>query len=687
MPSSLRGLSLLVPLAVGVPLLAGAAPVPQALPATTLTSEITDEVGALGGQEATVQAALDQLATETEYQLYVVYVADFDGQTPEAWTTATRSSSGLGANDLTLAVATEERQYYLAPASVPGLTSAQLDDVAADVEDQLRAEDWAGAAVTAADEIRGAATGASTGGSSAGGGNLLGNLFVLGLVAIAIITFVAWWRSRRRAPQRVGAGQPGPGGPQVPGGPAGELAALPTAELDRRSASALVGIDDALRASEQELGFAQAQFGPEVTGDFERVLTQAKAQVTEAFRLRQTLDDDVPDTEPQVRETATRILHTVGAVSAALDAQKEGFDRLRDIESRAGEALDAHERGAAAQRARVEAARGTLAQLAAAYPAVTLASVTGNPDQALALLDEVGTAIGQGRQAVAAGDRGVAVRYARAAEEALGQVGTLLDAVERARTDLATIGSRLDAAVASIAADVDDAERLAPRHPEVAARAQDARTAVAAGRAARAGDGDPLAALRDLSRAEAALDAALAPMREAQERARRARQLLDQTLGRVDSAVRGTTDYVETRRGAVGPEARTRLAESQRLLRTAIDQRDTDPERALGAAQQAERLVREAQQLAQRDVDWYDQQRRGGPGGGGGGLGDVGGMVLGGILIDSILRGGGGGWGGGGAHGGFGGGGGGFGGGFGGGGRGGGFGGGGGGGGGRGGGF
>ena len=660
MPSSLRGLSLLVPLAVGVPLLAGAAPVPQALPATTLTSEITDEVGALGGQEATVQAALDQLATETEYQLYVVYVADFDGQTPEAWTTATRSSSGLGANDLTLAVATEERQYYLAPASVPGLTSAQLDDVAADVEDQLRAEDWAGAAVTAADEIRGAATGASTGGSSAGGGNLLGNLFVLGLVAIAIITFVAWWRSRRRAPQRVGAGQPGPGGPQVPGGPAGELAALPTAELDRRSASALVGIDDALRASEQELGFAQAQFGPEVTGDFERVLTQAKAQVTEAFRLRQTLDDDVPDTEPQVRETATRILHTVGAVSAALDAQKEGFDRLRDIESRAGEALDAHERGAAAQRARVEAARGTLAQLAAAYPAVTLASVTGNPDQALALLDEVGTAIGQGRQAVAAGDRGVAVRYARAAEEALGQVGTLLDAVERARTDLATIGSRLDAAVASIAADVDDAERLAPRHPEVAARAQDARTAVAAGRAARAGDGDPLAALRDLSRAEAALDAALAPMREAQERARRARQLLDQTLGRVDSAVRGTTDYVETRRGAVGPEARTRLAESQRLLRTAIDQRDTDPERALGAAQQAERLVREAQQLAQRDVDWYDQQRRGGPGGGGGGLGDVGGMVLGGILIDSILRGGGGGWGGGGAHGGFGGGGGGF---------------------------
>jgi hypothetical protein len=684
-PSSLRGPSLLVPLAVGVPLLVGAAPAPLALPSTSLTSEITDEVGALGGQESTVQTALDRLAEETDYQLYVVYVADFDGRTPETWTTATRSSSGLGTNDLTLAVATEARQYYLAPGSVPGLTSDQLDGVAGAVEDELRDGDWAGAAVTAADEIRGAATGTGSAGGTASGGSALGLLLVAGLVVIGVVTLVAWQRSKRRATRPPGAGRPG--GPQVPGGPAGELAALPTAELDRRSASALVGIDDALRASEQELGFAQAQFGPEVTGEFEQVLAQAKAQVTEAFRLRQTLDDDVPDTEPQVRETATRILHTVGAVSAALDAQKEGFDRLRDIEAHAEQALDTHERAAAAQRARVEAARGTLAQLAATYPAVTLTTVTGNPDQALALLDEVATAIAQGRQAVAGGDRGVAVRYARAAEEALGQVGTLLDSVDRARTDLATIGARLDAAVASISADVDDAERLAPRHPEVAARAQAARAAITAGRAARGGDGDPLAALRDLTDAEAAIDAALAPLREAQERARRARQLLDQTLGRVDSAVRGTTDYIETRRGAVGPEARTRLAESQRLLRTAVDQRDTDPERALGAAQQADRLVREAQSLAQRDVDWYDQQRRGGPGGGGSGFGDVGGMVLGGILIDSILRGGGGGWGGGGAHGGgFGGGGGGFGGGFGGG-RGGGFGGGGGGGGGRGGGF
>jgi len=639
---------------LAAPLLTGASPaVPAAgaqvtAPRATetdplrLTGEITDQVGALGDDEATVQAALDQLAEETPYQLYVVYVDDFGSGDPVDWAQATGSQTGLGSQDLVLAVAVDQRTYALAPESVDGLTSSALDGVANDVEDRLRADDWSGAAVTAADGIRDAATGG-------GGGGALGWLFVGGLVVIAAITGIAWARARRRSREPVGAGRAG--GPHVPGGPAGELAALPTAELDRRSASALVGIDDALRASEQELGFAQAQFGPDATREFEQVLAQAKAQVTEAFRLRQTLDDDVPDTEPQVRETSTRILHAVAQVSQALDAQKEAFDRLRDLEAHASEALDAHERTATAQRARIEAARGTLAQLAVTYPATALASVEGNPDQAGRLLDEVATALGQGRQAVSSGDRGLAVRYARAAEEALGQVTTLLDAVDRAGTDLATIGARLDAAIASIGSDVQDAERLAPRHPEVAARADGARAAIATAQAARGGSGDPLAALRTITDAEAAIDQALAPMREAQDRADRARQLLDQTLGRVDSALRGTTDYIETRRGAVGPEARTRLAEAHRLFRVAVDQRTTEPEQALGAAQQAERLVREAQSLAQRDVDWYDRNQRGG--GGDSGLGNIGGMVLGGIIIDSILRGGGGGFGGGGRGGGF----------------------------------
>jgi hypothetical protein len=644
---SLRRLSVLVPL-VGLPLLV-AGPASAAVPAVEpvpLTSEVTDDVDVLSsGDEQQVQAALDDLAQETPYQLYVVYVDDFEDQSGSEWAQATAAESGLGADDLVLAVATESRRFAIAPQSTGELSADEVEGVYNQVEDQLRDDDWTGAAVTAAEGLQSAATGGGAGGA-------IGGIFVVGLVVIAGVTGLAWLASRRR--RRAAEAAPGaPGtGPAQPAGPVDELAALPTAELDRRSSSALVRIDDAIRSSEQELGFAQAEFGPDATREFEQVLARAKEQVTEAFRLRQTLDDDLPDTEPQIRDTAIRILRTVGAVSTALDGQQESFDRLRHVRSRAGEALDAHERSAATQRARVEASRTALASLAATYPASALTSVAPNPDQADRLLDEVANAVRLGREAVESGDRDTAVRYAQAAEEALGQVNTLIGAVERAGADLATIGARLDAAIASISSDVADADRLAPRDPEVVARADDARAAIADARTARSGTGDPLAALRRITDAEAAIDAALAPMREAQDRSRRAAVHLEEALGRLDSALRGTTDFVDTRRGAVGPEARTRLAEAGRLFNAALDHRTTDPERALDSARRGEQLVVEAQRLAQRDVEYAEQQQlQGAYGRGRGGMGDtvngIGGMVLGGILIDSILRGGGGGFGGG----------------------------------------
>ncbi|GEK21508.1 TPM domain-containing protein [Cellulomonas xylanilytica] len=636
--------SLLLPLLLSAPLLLGAAALPAVGP-QSLTGEITDEVGALDGSEAEVQAALDQLAEETPYQLYVVYVADFSGADPVEWAQATADASGLGSQDLVLAVATEARRYALAPQSVEGLSSSQVEAASTAAEDRLRADDWAGAAVATADTLRAEATGS---GSSGGGG--FGTLLVVGLVVIGALFAIPWFLARRRR-----AGTAAPSAAQQ----GDELAAVPTPELDRRSASALVAIDDAVKASEEELGFAQAQFGADATGEFETVLTEATAQVTEAFRLRQTLDDEIPDTEAQVRETATRILRTCASVAATLDAQKAGFDRLRDLEAHVGEALDAHARTAAGLRARIDPARVVMRTLETTYPAVTLASVARNPDQAQQLLDEVDSTVGRGQEAAARGDRATAVGYARAAEEALSQVTTLLDAVDRAGPELAVANTRIDTAVASISADLTDVDRLARGNPEIAAPAQAARAAVEDARAARAGTADPLAALRAITDAEAALDAALAPTRDAVERDRRAQQQLDDLLGRLESTLRATSDFLSTRRGAVGPEARTRLAEALRLRNVALDQRPADATAALATAQRAEQLAREAAHLAQLDVEQAQELQYGGGrrGGSMGGINGVGGMVLGGILLDSVLRGGGGfggggGWGGGGGGGG-----------------------------------
>ena len=164
--------------------------------------------------------------------------------------------------------------------------------------------------------------------------------------------------------------------------------------------------------------------------------------------------------------------------------------------------------------------------------------------------------------------------------------------------------------------------------------------------------------MRAITNTEAALDAALAPTRDAEEQDRRAQRQLDDLLGGLESTLRATGDFLSTRRGAVGPEARTRLAEAERLRLVALDQRPVDALAALATAQRAEQLAREAADLAQQDVERADQLQVGGGqlGGRGGGLNGVGGMVLGGILLDSVLRGGGGfggggGWGGGGGGG------------------------------------
>ncbi|HEY3353013.1 MAG TPA: TPM domain-containing protein, partial [Polyangia bacterium] len=538
-----------------------------------------------------------------------------------------------------------------APQSVNKVSTAQMQTVYTQVGKKLSGNDWAGAAVTAADGLRSAAAGGSGGGSvgapATSSGPGFGSLLLVGLVVIAgIVVLVAALARRRQAPAQATTSPD-------------ELAGLPTAELDRRSGSALVAIDDQLRSSEQELGFAQAQFGNDATKEFAAALADGKAKATEAFRLRQALDDEVPDTDQQRRDWTTQILHLCGEVSAALDTQKTAFDDMRNLEDHVEQALDDHAQAAAGLTQRLGPARATLKALAAQYPADALASVAQNPDHAEQLVSDVSDAIEAGRKAAAEPDhRGEAVGYARAAEAALDHAKTLLDGVDAAGADLAAAGQRIDAAIASITSDLSDATRLAPGDLAVVPQVQLAQQAVQSASAVRTGTGDPLAALRGLTTAEAALDASLAPMREREEQGRRALVLLDDTLGRLDSAIRAASDFISTRRGVVGPEARTRLAEGQRLRDEAVAQRATDPVGALPVAQRAQQYVDDAVAAARQDVD-NNQTPWGGPRGGGGN--NLGGMVLGGLILGSILRGGGGG---GGGWGGGGGGGGGFGGGF-----------------------
>lgn len=624
-------LALLLALAGTALLALSASAVP---PLTQLDTEITDESGVLGDDEAEVQTALDSLADETPYQLFVVYVDSFDGTDGRDWANRTATNASLGVNDLLLAVATEDRVYGLSVDTNAAISDAELDAVEATVEDHLRDDDWSGAAIAAADTVR------TGGASSSGGGAPWGAIAGVGAAAAVGVGGWFWYRSRRRA--RDGAAQAGPD----------DVTAVPTEELERRVGTALVGIDDAVRTSEQELGFAQAEFGLEATKEFAAALETAKADVAQAFHLRQELDDDVPEDEPRRRQLLVGVLELCERAGASLDEQTDAFDELRSLQQRAPELLDETEQRAGEIEARVGVARETLAGLASTYPASALASVSGNPDQATALAAHAREAVTTGRTALTGRTGAAAVAHLRAAQNALGQAATLLDAVDQAGSQLASAGADLAKGLASIGQDVADAARLAPAgapagdgpapdRAAVAAALTEAEAAMAQARDARSG-GDPLAALHRLTAAEAALDTALAPAREKAESDARARALLRDTLGRVDSQVRATQDYVATRRGAVGPEARTRLAEAARLVAEARALQAQDPTAALGLAQQAERYAQQATQAAEQDTSSWDTSQGGRPGGS-----NVGGMVLGGILLDSVLRGSGGGIGGG----------------------------------------
>ncbi len=301
-----------------------------------------------------------------------------------------------------------------------------------------------------------------------------------------------------------------------------------------------------------------------------------------------------------------------------------------------------------AAAARVPQAQAELAALTHDHPASAVRSVVGNVDQAVERLAFVETSLAQARASLAAGKNGEAVVGARAAEQAVAQAEALLDSVGRARTDIDDAQARLPGLLAETDADVAAARAALAQGPRPALEGAVAAAAAAAAAIRQdlaAGRVDPVAALRRLTEADAAVDRAMDELREAQEHERRARAALDQTLLGARSRIAAVNDFVTTRRGAVGATARTRLAEAQRHLDQALGLAVTDPVTALTEAQTAAALAEQAEQLAHADVDRWQSPVPGPgslPGTVPGSRGNLGGAILGGILLDAILRGGGG---------------------------------------------
>ncbi|MFJ8975593.1 TPM domain-containing protein [Streptomyces sp. NPDC102282] len=615
--------------------------------------QITDTVRALGDREPQVEAALDRLFEERQVQLFVAYVRDFSGRDAQTWTDETANRNGLGQEDVLLAVATHDRQYAYSVDQGSRLTDAQLRDVASTaIEPALRQNDWAGAAIGAADGYAAVLAGdpvpapAVTPGAADPGGTDSGasvNLIVpLAVVAVVgAVAFFAFTRRRRRTATRT---TPAAGGWGRGGGAAAEPA-VPLPDLDARAKEDLVDTDDSVRTSEEELGFATAQYGEEAAAPFAEAVAHAKSELTAAFRLRQRLDDAFPEDDAERRRMLDEIISRCADANGRLDAVSEDFDRLRALEQTAPQAVGTAETTFRELIARVSATETALATMRERYAESATAPAAGDIEQAKDRLVFTTSTLNQARQAVDSGNNSEAAVYVRAAEGAIKQVSTLVDAVDRRAGELAEAAGKLPGALTETETDLADARGLLEGTPEgvptadLRGRVARAEAVVADVRGGTAsGPYDPIDALRRVEEADATLDEALTGAREQEHGDQRARSLLDQAMLTARAAIGAAADHITTNRGAVGSQARTRLAEAQRHWERAGQLSEAgDPQAALAEAQQADALAAQARSLAEQDVrDYHDRSGFGGPRGGGG----AGGAVLGGIILGGLLGGG-----------------------------------------------
>jgi hypothetical protein len=425
-------------------------------------------------------------------------------------------------------------------------------------------------------------------------------------------------------------------------------------DLARRARAALVAADERIRTTSDELEFAVAELGETATGALREGLTAVRTHLAEAFHLHQLNHDELPDTAEELRTRNARIVQLCEWAEDVLDERTEALrDKIARVRQ-APEVIESIRADVERLRARLPLAHETVARLSGRYSEAALNRVAANPAEAEQLLDF----------ALHSADVSVRRREARRPEEANVALETATEAVRRAGTimdgveDFEIEALRAQSTLADVIADSrQDIVAARPFTQAGAPYAAEVTAAVAALEQALASlpgpatPSDPFADLAALRDANAALDAAVEKARQRAARPLPALEQVRHSVDAADHAIAVAHSVIAGHRGWIGADARTRLAEAQRLraeVDPLISPEDTR-EQALALARRVQQLAGEALQAAQRDIDsgrpdgddwggggWGGGRRgRGGYGGGGDLLGPVvGGLLLGGLMGD-----------------------------------------------------
>lgn len=619
-----------------------------------LGSAITDETGLLSSGTAQIQTAQKQLFDATGAQLYVLFVKTTSGEAVSQFAVEVGVQNNLGARDVLMVVARDDRTAWLQMGSAlrDQVSQNAVDTIVTDLTNHLKAADYIGGVVAVASGLRAVipaipvgtpvatpqatTTGqtptpapttspvANPGTNSSGGASIVPILIVLLVIGVGAWLFVRVKRERvrRRAAFETASAQE---------------------KLGREANSLLIQTDDAVRDAQQELGFVEAEFGADQSAMLGKALDGAREQLRQAFTLGQELDDTIPEPPAKRQQMIEQIIEHTKAAQATIEAQRVAIAQLRDLEKNAADVLAALPAQIDQVQARLPAAAEARTRLER-YAPDSWKAVSGNVDAGTSRIASARKHQADGQLAVTAADRPKAAAEARSAQVDTSEAGTLLDAVVKTATSLDDVAGKVSAELDAVSKDLEQARpavtATAPQERQDALRQADAALA-AARTASTAAKPDVLGALRQATAAGALADQLLTGVRAEAVQRQRSLDAANSTIAGAEASIQQAEAYVTDHRRTeeLGRRARNRLDDARRYLAQARAGLAANPMQALQDARTADALADEALGLAEQDVNggatgWAAQ-----PNGPNNALGSV----LAGILLGGFLNPGGGG--------------------------------------------
>ncbi len=583
----------------GIALIAGLGAPALATSPVTISTSVTDPSDWLSDSQVSEISSSADEAGSAGLQVYFVTVPDFSGAEPIEWCKTSGVNSGLSNQSIVYVIAYEERmfttcgnadQQVVTDSDITRATSVAKKVLAK--SNPLDADTTTDAATTFISTLTSTVTGqassssshsSSTGAPSSGksGFGWIRTVVVVVVIGGLIVFFV----KRNKAK---GASTPAPKAtadhPWAPGDQLPSLTEDQVLALTNQSSALLLQADELVRSAADELDFARAQFGETKTDAYAKALSVAQAGIAKAFASQQTMNE-ASDSRSRT-EAALTLQHELNQVMPALVEQQKAFSQLRDEEASVPtQATDVKTRILEAIAA-LPSVEAELTALQTLYSSTTVASLMDNPQQARALLDSASVAANQATS-LATSDPSAALVQLDIARRALAMAGHQTEAIMSAKHDLAAANEVLTKAIASITSDLSDVTTLKADSAAFAPLVAEAQKAVAKAQSARAGSGDPLAALENLRLAESQLDAALEPLRSQADARERKVQTARNAVSDAQAQYARANSYIQGRRGVIPLDVRSTLAEAKAELDQAVALVQTDPDQATTLAKSA----------------------------------------------------------------------------------------------------